>query len=302
MCALQTLFITGATSPIGQFLCTQLLEQNQYQLVALTRDRARIPAALLHPAITWLEGDFTQPAQCHALVIPPIDAVIHIPPIWTLPAILPFYQKLGIKRLICFSSTSRFTKIDSHTLHEQHVVDGLTRGETETIQFCQQHDIAWTIFRPTLIYGTKNDKNISMIVRVIRRFGFFPLAGKAHGKRQPVHAADLATACVQALAEKRSYNHAYNLSGGSTVTYREMVKLLFIACACPPRLITIPSFLLKTVIQLVKLLPRFRYLSTDMIDRMNQDLYFEHTTAHDDFGYTPRPLTVEILSDIYLAQ
>lgn len=295
----QTLFITGATSPIGQFLCAQLLAQKKYQLIALTRDRSRVPAALLQSDITWLEADLTQPTQCAALVMPPIEAVIHIPPIWTLPALLPFYQQRGMKRLICFSSTSRFTKVNSHTVHEQHVVEGLTRGETETEQFCQQHHIAWTIFRPTLIYGTTNDKNLSMIVRVIRRFGFFPLAGQASGKRQPVHAEDLAYACVQALAEPNSYQRAYNLSGGTTVTYREMVRLLFAACAQPARLITIPTFLLKKIIQTVKLLPQFRYLSTEMIDRMNQDLYFAHTEAAQDFGYAPRPLTVETLQQIY---
>ncbi len=59
--------------------------------------------------------------------------------------------------------------------------------------------VEWVILRPTLIYGHGRDKNITEIARFIRRFGFFPLLGKANGLRQPIHVEDVAEACFAAL-------------------------------------------------------------------------------------------------------
>ena len=97
--------------------------------------------------------------------------------------------------------------------------------------------VDWVILRPTLIYGLGQDKNISEIVRLIRRFGFFPLVGQAKGLRQPVHAEDVATACLSALEKTDVVNRAYNLSGGETLSYREMINRVFTALGRRPRLI-----------------------------------------------------------------
>ncbi len=61
------------------------------------------------------------------------------------------------------------------------------------------HGVEWIILRPTLIYGLGRDKNIAEIARFVRRFGFSPLFGKAKGLRQPLHAQDVAGACIAAL-------------------------------------------------------------------------------------------------------
>ncbi len=100
-------------------------------------------------------------------------------------------------------------------------------AEDELPARCEALGIAWTLFRPTLVYGCGRDGNITFIASCIRRFGFFPLAGGGRGLRQPVHAADLAQACADALDNPRTHAKAYNLSGGSTVTYRQMAEAVF---------------------------------------------------------------------------
>src|SRR6185437_8320357 len=62
-----------------------------------------------------------------------------------------------------------------------------------------------------------------LIVRFVRRWRFFPLMGQADGLRQPVHAADVTTACVSALTMPAAANRTYNLSDGETLSYRELV-------------------------------------------------------------------------------
>jgi len=144
------------------------------------------------------------------------------------------------------------------------------------------------ILRPTLTYGLGQDKNISEIIRLIRRLGFFPLLGQAKGLRQPVHAEDVAAACLLALERNSIINHAYNLSGGEILTYREMVKRIFIALGRHPGLISIPSGLFRPASTLVRLFPRYRHWNIAMAERMNTDLVFDHSEAARDLSFKPR--------------
>src|SRR3546814_18582512 len=87
-----------------------------------------------------------------------------------------------------------------------------------------------------MIYGQGREKNSSVMARFIRRFAFFPLFGSAQGLRQPIHAEDVAAACVVALQAPGAANRAYNLSGGETLAYRALVARVFAALGRPARL------------------------------------------------------------------
>ncbi|MES2363886.1 MAG: NAD-dependent epimerase/dehydratase family protein [Pseudomonadota bacterium] len=193
-----------------------------------------------------------------------------------------------MRRLIAFSSTSRFTKQVSASPYELDVVNKLIAAEEHVMVECRRLGIAWTIFRPTLIYGgASGDRNVADIARLIRRFGFFPLFGTASGRRQPVHARDLAMACVQSLDKPASYNKAYNLSGGETLAYVDMVRRIFETLERRPVFIRIPIVAFRFAVSLARLHPRFAHLTPDMALRMQSDLVFEHSDATRDFGYSP---------------
>jgi nucleoside-diphosphate-sugar epimerase len=162
---------------------------------------------------------------------------------------------------------------------ERRVVASLISGEKQLINWAEKRGIAWIILRPTLIYGLGRDKNISSIADFIRRFGFFPLLGAARGLRQPIHACDVATACLQALLHTELANQAYNISGGETLAYDEMVRRVFDAMGKNSRLLHIPHLFFRLMLALSKLVPNFRGVSTEMMKRMNQDLIFDHSDA-----------------------
>jgi nucleoside-diphosphate-sugar epimerase len=263
--------VTGASSQIGRFLLPRL-QAAGFEITAISR-QAPINK-------TWLQIDITKN-------ILPLNSKIlfHIAPLPLLPQLL---ANSNIKRVITFSSTSRFSKTTSSDAKEQQIAAQLAEAETQVIDLCKTKQIAWTIFRPTLIYGCGIDKNVSLIAKFIRRFGFFPIVGNGTGLRQPVHADDLATACIQAYNSSVTINTAYNLSGGQTLTYREMVEAIFHSLGKKPRIISIPLFVFKILIRSIACLPKFSHLSTAMITRINQNLCFDHTAAYNDFGYQPR--------------
>ena len=199
---------------------------------------------------------------------------------------LSFY---GVKHVVVISSTSRFTKFLSSDPTEQTLAEKLADGEERLIAWVKTKDVTWTILRPTLIYGLGSDKNISEIARFIRRFAFFPLFGAAQGLRQPIHVHDVAVTCLAALNGGAAINRSYNLSGGETLTYREMVGRIFLAMGKSPRFVTFPLWTFRMAAAYLRILPRFRHWSAAMAERMNQNLVFDHEDASRDLGFSPRP-------------
>jgi nucleoside-diphosphate-sugar epimerase len=199
-------------------------------------------------------------------------------------------QAAGARRLVALSSTSRFTKRDSAAASERAIAARLAAAEEEVFDWARTRGIAATILRPTMIYDGIHDQNVARIARFIRRFGCYPVAGAAVGLRQPVHADDVATACQLAL-QCDGLSEAYELSGGETLTYREMVGRIFAWLERPPRLVTLPMPLVQAAGPLVRLLPGLESLPT-MAARMNEDLVFDHGAATRDFGFHPRAFSL----------
>lgn len=213
---------------------------------------------------------------------------ICVAPIWVLPEYFDMFEAYGARRVVAVSSTSRFTKVNSGDVAEHETVAKLVSGEEQLQAWAQSRGIEWTVLRPTLIYGLGRDKNISEIVRVIRRFGCFPLFGQAKGLRQPIHATDVAAACLAALNSPLSSNRSYNISGGETLTYRDMVERVFDALDRRPRVLSVPLWAFRFALAVFRYLPRYRHWSAAMAERMNQDLIFDQTDTLRDLGLTPR--------------
>jgi nucleoside-diphosphate-sugar epimerase len=213
---------------------------------------------------------------------------ISLAPLSVLPDYFKLLQTYGARRIVALSSTSRYTKDNSSDLEEQALALRLADAEQAIRNWAENCGMDWVILRPTLIYDVGRDKNITEIIRVIRRFGFFPLFGKASGLRQPIHAQDVAQACFTALQAPAAKNKAYNISGGETLSYRDMVSRIFNALGRKALFLPVPLAAFRIMISILRLLPRYRYWSAAMAERMNQNLVFDHSEARRDLSFTPR--------------
>lgn len=218
---------------------------------------------------------------------PEIPLWIDIAPIWTFAERAAIMESYGAARIVARSSTSRFTKTASGDAGELALARQLADGEARFIDWCAARGIGWIILRPTIIYGA-GDRNVREIAGMIRRFGFFPLFGAASGRRQPIHAEDLACACLQA-ARAPVAGKAYAVSGAEILTYREMVERIFAAMGRRPVTPSIPLGLFAAACAVLRRIPRFRKWTPQMAERMNQDMVFDHAEAARDFGFAPGP-------------
>ncbi len=276
--------VTGATSLIGHFLLP-LLSTLGAQVRAISRCPPTVSAEeKLSKHIQWVKADISK----DPLHFKADEVLIHLAPLWTLDTLLSQTKPLP-RRVICFSSTSRFSKLHSTSPDEHALAKQLADAEARLIAIGKQHNIGWTLFRPTLVYGAGLDQNVRSIASFIQRFGFFPIVGKGSGQRMPVHAEDLATACIAALKSPTTIQHAYNLSGGETLSYRQMVIRIFESLEKPTRVISIPESIFRWAIKIASIHPRFQHLKPEMASRMNHDLAFDCSKAVTDFGYIARP-------------
>lgn len=223
-----------------------------------------------------------------------IEYWICVAPIWVLPQYFDLLEACGARRVVALSSTSLFTKGDSSDSGEQEITEGLATGEEALRTWGEARGVEWVILRPTLIYGRGRDRNIAEMARFMRRFGFFPLLGRAGGLRQPVYVEDVASACLAALSSVLVKNRAYNLSGGETLSYRDMADRVFAALGRRPRLVTVPLRMFRWALAVMRLLPSYRHWSAAMAERMNRDLVFDHADATRDLGYAPRPFRLAV--------
>ncbi|TKB76522.1 MAG: NAD-dependent epimerase/dehydratase family protein [Nitrospira sp.] len=272
--------LLGANSLVGECIIPRLRDDGRHTVAFSRHPSGDEP----DPGVTWLQLRASLPAYPE---VPSITQWLCVAPIWVLPQYFGMIKTSGARRVVALSSTSLFIKKESSDSGEQHIAQRLAEGERALCTWAEAHGIEWVILRPTLIYGRGRDKNLTEIARFVRRWGFFPLLGQAEGLRQPVQAEDVAAACVSALTRPAAANRAYNLSGGETLSYREMVSRIFGAIGKSPRLVTIPRWLFRLAVTTVNLMPRYRHWTMEMAERMNRDLVFDHAEAARDLGYSP---------------
>lgn len=276
--------ILGATSLVGYHLLP-LLVQSGARVTAFSRN----VQANQEDGIEWVSvGQAVSPLELSSSSAGEIPSWICLAPIWVLPSYFDFLVAMGARRVVALSSSSRFSKQDSSDIEEQAVARRLMDNEARLQSWAKEKGVEYVILRPTLIYDLGRDRNISEIARFIRWFWFFPVLGQASGLRQPVHAEDVARACVRALDSDSAPNHAYNLSGGEILTYRDMVGRVFAVLNRSPRILHVPLVLFRFAIACLRCLPRYRRWSVAMAERMNRDLVFDHSEAVRDLDFEPR--------------
>jgi nucleoside-diphosphate-sugar epimerase len=144
------------------------------------------------------------------------------------------------------------------------------------------------VLRPTLVYGSARDRNLSRIVQVAQRFGRIVLPRDATGLRQPVHAHDLADAAFRCIDIVATFGRTYALPGGETLSYRDMVARVLAAVQPPPRLHEVPSPVFNLLLALAHAAGFALDFNEAAVARMRSDLVFDPADAQRDFGYAPR--------------
>jgi nucleoside-diphosphate-sugar epimerase len=272
--------VFGARGQIGRFLLPRLLAAG-WRIDAVTR--AAGPRGDEHAAVAWHTFDLFGSAA-PAL---PGDVLFSLGPLDGLVAWLQRADAVP-QRVIAFGSTSAATKQASPDAHERALAQRLGDSEAALARVCAERALAWTLLRPTLVYGAGMDRNLTRIAQIARRCSLFVLPRNAVGLRQPVHAEDLAAAAWCAAHRAASIGQSYDLPGGETLAYRDMVARV-LACLEPaPRMIMVSALTFDVLLALARFSGALSDAGRGVVARLQDDLVFDAAPARRDLDFHAR--------------
>jgi uncharacterized protein YbjT (DUF2867 family) len=256
------ILLVGGTGFLGSFVAARLAERHLAVLVRPTSDVSVLPEGLelrrgdLNASLP-LEGTSTL-IYCASM------GFGHI------PRLIEQLKHSDVKRAVFISTTAIFTSLPS--------TSRTLRLEAEAA--VQSSQLEWTILRPTMIYGTSRDRNISRLLKFLRRSPVFPLCGNALW--QPIHVEDLADAVVAALDSRLTHRKMYNVAGAEPLRFSDLVKTAARAIKRDVRLIPMP-------VEAAVLAARItRIVTAEQVRRLAEDKAFSYADATRDFNFAPR--------------
>ena len=270
--------VLGASSQVGYFLLPRLLACGAHvQAVS----RSGTPEFLQSlTAVNWLHPEALPevlPGTTHLVSAGPLELV----PDWVASMYEP-------ELVAAVSSSSVLSKRDSSVPQERALMRAMAAAEQRLLAQSQSRAFSLCVLQPTLIYGCGLDANLSVLARFIQRFGFLPIARKARGKRQPLHAEDLAQALLQVLLRPPEEALISPLAGGEILSYRTMAERLFLALKRRPRLMPLPASVLARAADTAARFGRAPVGSGAMIYRQREDLIFDDLPARSFLQLQPR--------------
>ncbi|MGH8091286.1 MAG: SDR family oxidoreductase [Rudaea sp.] len=263
---MSTILVFGASGAIGRFVLP--LFAPDHRVIPVSR-QAR-------PG--WICADLNDPAATLA----DAEIVLSLGPLDAFAGWLERRPVGGLRRIVAMSSMSAQTKRDSPDPAERALAQRLRDAESRLRETASTRDIAWTIFRPTLIYGAGIDKTLAPLVRFARRWRVLPVPYGASGLRQPVHAADLAAACHAVISQPATFARTYEVGGCERLRFDAMIRRVREA---------IPGFVLPLPIPVItlRLLAYPARIAPGAMARLRIDLIAVNADAIRDFYYSPRP-------------
>lgn len=283
------ILLTGATGFTGGFVCQQLFQRG-IQFDCLVRPTAKTEK-LKQYHLRLVEGDLND-IESLCRVFPGYHTLINVASIGfgAAPNIVKACQDCGVKRAIFVSTTAIFTQLNAKSKVVRQAAEKVIR----------ESDLDYTILRPTMIYGTPQDRNMIRLLRLIERSPLIPIPGSGQSLQQPVHVEDVAWAICEVINQPKTYRQDYNISGGQVLSYNDVVQIAGQALGKKPLLWHIPIHLFLNLIKMANSLGLKMPVSQEQVLRLNEDKVFDYSAAQADFNYSPRSFTEGIAQEVAL--
>ncbi|HET7396337.1 MAG TPA: NAD(P)-dependent oxidoreductase [Gammaproteobacteria bacterium] len=276
----QSMAVIGATSLVGHYLLPRA-QQTGYRVLALSRY-----AHAVEPGMDWRVFDSSR-NRLHEVLDRDVSTLVHLAPLPHFIALNSNLHETSIKRVVALGTTSVIMKNKSKHEFDRRLVADQLHAEENFIDYCASNNIEWTLLRPTMVYDGVRDKNIALMAGFMKRYGVFPLLSKTRGLRQPLHADDLADACMRVVENERTFSHTYNLGGGECLDFEAIARYIFRRLDKTPRFLRLPEGLLRLLLGIARIHPRWRSVSPSAIERLKQDMTIDYSQAANDFGFMP---------------
>ncbi len=207
-----------------------------------------------------------------------------------IPAVLDVARRCGVERAVFVSTTGIFTRLPAPSKAVRIAAE----------EAVMKSGLAWTIVRPTMIYGAPGDRNIERLIRLVARRRCVPVPGNGEHLVQPVHVDDLAAGIVAASRREAAIGKAYALSGAEPLSLNATIDAAATAVGRRVRRIHCPLRPVARVLGMCEAIGLRLPIKREQILRLAEDKAFDHDDAARDLAFAPRPFTEGVSAEARL--
>ncbi len=268
--------LTGATGLLGGALLELLLAEG-HEVRCLVRAESPNASRLDAGLVEILRGDASDEEDLYR-ALKGADALVHVAGIEHSPSVVRAARRAGVERVLVVGSTS---------VHSAYAFRSSPKLEME--ELVRGSALAWTIVRPSMIYGSELDKNVHRLLRFLDRSPVFPIFGPGTNLWQPVYYEDCARGVLEAAKRPVSVHRSYDLPGAEPLTYLDLVKTAAWALGREPRIVRLPIEPVRRALVAAERLRLPLPVDSGQVTRLREDKAYPYEDARRDLDYAPRP-------------
>jgi NADH dehydrogenase len=189
-------------------------------------------------------------------------------------------RRAGVGHFVFVSSTSAVEPISEYA-----------RSKAAAEDIVRASGMAWTIVRPTLVYGTDGGVEFLGFLDSLRKYPVVPFVGRGLARKNPVFVDDMGRGLLAIAGNTRSHGKIYNFCGGEEISIRELARLMLRHQGISKPFVHIPVALCRAAAFLMEKTMRNPPLTGYAITRIEQDAAPDSTDARRDLGYAPIGVT-----------
>ena len=271
----KTVAVSGASGFLGASLCREL-DRIGFQVLPLSRtgsppidysDLAGLEKRLAEIQVLVHTAGLTNGSR---------DALIDAN-LTTTKNLVETVQHVSVERFILISSAAAVFMKGEY---------GKIKREAENC--LQDSGVDHVIFRPTLIYGPGDNKNVATMARLARISPIIPLLGGGHFKVQPIYIDDVVSVIIQSIRQAPRES-IYNLSGPEQVSVKEMMQHIVTFTGRKCFFVPVPLKPAQIAVRFYHHLVPMTRLPVKQILELDKHERFDISATRRDFDFAPIP-------------